>query len=124
MKEFESDVFKDSILLAKDIRAVVERMKRSDEFSIGNQMLRSSVSISSNIAEGFGRNSNAQIINFLNISHGSVCELISQLMIMNGEKSDDLTTFDLSNQMSKCEDIKMQLFKLIRHYEYKISGKK
>ncbi|MDB4916164.1 MAG: four helix bundle protein [Gemmatimonadetes bacterium] len=48
----------------------------SDErFGLVSQMRRASVSIGSNIAEGCGRNSDRQLVNFLQYSSGSASEL-------------------------------------------------
>ena len=44
-------------------------------------MKRAAVSISSNIAEGYGRNSEKSFNHFLNISRGSLFEMETQLMI-------------------------------------------
>jgi len=43
-----------------------------------NQIQRASVSIMANIAEGFGRRSDKEFANFLNMAHGSVAEVQSQ----------------------------------------------
>jgi four helix bundle protein len=44
------------------------------------QMKRAALSISSNIAEGHGRNSNPTFIQFLNYAQGSISELKSQFL--------------------------------------------
>lgn len=122
MKEFESPVYKLSLSLSKYIRSLVREMDNCDQFTVGNQMLRSAISIPSNIAEGFGRNSSAQILNFLNIAHGSTCELISQLSMINGEiRGDKLLedVYDVHEHINTAHNIKMQLFKLITHYTHK-----
>lgn len=46
-------------------------------------MKRCTISISSNIAEGAGRGSNAQFKHFLTISQGSAFELETQLIVAN-----------------------------------------
>jgi four helix bundle protein len=46
-----------------------------------SQIRRCSVSIPSNIAEGFGRNSESEFIRYLNIATGSLFELQTQLEI-------------------------------------------
>ena len=54
---------------------------KEEIFGITNQMRRSAVSITSNIAEGFSRNTYKDKIQFYSISLGSVTELQNQLMI-------------------------------------------
>lgn len=119
MKEFDSPVYKLSLHLSKDIRNLVRSMDNSDQFTVGNQMLRSAISIPSNIAEGFGRNSNAQILNFLNIAHGSTCELISQLSMIEGESRGYNSTYNVRENIDVAFEIKIQLFKLVTHYSNK-----
>lgn len=122
MKEFDSPVFKTSLTLSKYIRSLVREMDNCDQFTIGNQMLRSAISIPSNIAEGFGRNSPAQTLNFLNIAHGSTCELISQLSMIHGEVKGDKkleVIYDVQEHINTAKNIKLQLFKLITHYTQK-----
>jgi four helix bundle protein len=117
MHEFDSKVFKDSLILAKVVRRIVKRMDKTDQFTIGQQMIRSSVSIPSNVSEGFGRNSTPQIITFLNYAHGSCCELISQLMIIEG--TDTLSNDESTEYIGNAINIKHQLFKLLGHYTNK-----
>lgn len=54
---------------------------KEELFGLTSQIRRSSVSIASNIAEGYGRGSDAEIIRFINISTGSLFELQTQLEI-------------------------------------------
>lgn len=65
--------------LAKDIFVLAQNGKLSKDFSLKDQMNRSSGSIMDNIAEGFGRASRLEFIQFLSISTGSADELKSQL---------------------------------------------
>ena len=51
------------------------------DFGFKDQITRSSLSVPSNIAEGFGRTSNKEKRNFLNIARGSCAELHTQLLI-------------------------------------------
>lgn len=53
----------------------------SERFGLTNQMRRSAVSVSSNIAEGAGRNGNNEFYNFLGITNGSASELFSQVIL-------------------------------------------
>lgn len=51
------------------------------DYSFKDQITRSSLSIASNIAEGMEKDSNKDKIRFLNISQGSISELITQIYI-------------------------------------------
>lgn len=53
----------------------------SERFGLTSQMRRAAVSVASNIAEGCGRRSNRELLNFLYVSAGSASELACQLRI-------------------------------------------
>jgi four helix bundle protein len=53
----------------------------TERFGLTSQMRRAAVSIASNIAEGCGRRSNRELLQFLYISAGSAKELACQLRI-------------------------------------------
>lgn len=51
------------------------------DFGLRDQIQRASVSVMANIAEGFGRHSDREFANFLNIAHSSVSEVQSHLYV-------------------------------------------
>lgn len=65
--------------LAKNIFIISQTGKLAKDFSLKDQTNRSSGSIMDNIAEGYGRGSRLEFIQFLSISTGSADELKSQL---------------------------------------------
>ena len=67
--------------LVKDLYKVTEHFPSSEQFGLTSQMRRASVSIPSNIAEGWGRLSRKNYIQFLRISRGSLFELETQILI-------------------------------------------
>ncbi len=66
--------------LFKDIIAVAKNSALAKDFALKNQIERSSGSVMDNIAEGFGRGSRLEFIQFLSIAKGSVSETQSQLI--------------------------------------------
>ena len=53
----------------------------SKDCGLRDQLRRASVSIMANIAEGFGRRSDKEFANFLNIAHGSAAECQSHIYV-------------------------------------------
>ncbi len=53
----------------------------SKDFELRSQIRRASTSIMANIAEGFGRRSDKEFANFVNIAHGSAYEVQSHLYV-------------------------------------------
>ena len=50
-------------------------------YGITSQMRRAGVSIPSNIAEGYGRKTTKEYVQFLYIAYGSLCELETQVLL-------------------------------------------
>lgn len=74
-------VWQESMDLVTDIYELVQNFPAEEKYNLTSQIKRSSVSIPSNIAEGAGRKSNLEFIQFLNIVSGSLSELETQLEI-------------------------------------------
>jgi four helix bundle protein len=54
---------------------------KDEIFGLTSQIRRSCISIPSNIAEGYGRNSNIELVRYVNIAIASLFELQTQLEI-------------------------------------------
>ena len=78
MKCENLDVWKKSCRLSVKIYKYFSNCK---DFGFKDQITRSVLSISSNIAEGMEKDSNKDKVRFLNISEGSIAELITQVYI-------------------------------------------
>ncbi len=74
-------VWKKSIELVKEVYIVTEKFPKSEMYGIIIQMRKASVSIPSNIAEGYGRGSKKEYIHACLISYGSALELETQMLI-------------------------------------------
>lgn len=66
--------------LTKAIYALSNDSQFARDFGLRDQIRRASVSIMSNIAEGFGRGGNKEFIQFLSTAKGSTSEVQAQLL--------------------------------------------
>jgi len=79
IKSFEDlDIWKQSMRQATEIYNVLKDCK---DFAFRDQIQRAVVSVPSNIAEGFERNTNKEFVQFLHIAKGSNGELITQIYL-------------------------------------------
>ena len=74
-------VWQKSMLLARRIYEITARYPEEERFGLVSQMRRCAVSIPSNIAEGYGRETEREHSHFLFISLGSSNELETQLIL-------------------------------------------
>ena len=78
---YDLDAWKKGHKLVLDIYEVTKLFPREEMYGLVSQMRRCSVSITSNISEGFCRQSYKEKIKFYYMSLGSVNELQNQLII-------------------------------------------
>lgn len=75
------EVYKTARGLVKEIYVLQNSFPQEEEYALGDQIRRSATSITSNIAEGSGRNAIREKIHFLEIAFGSMTECFCQLQI-------------------------------------------
>lgn len=75
------NAWKEGHKLVLDIYGVTKKFPKEEQFGITNQIRRAVVSFTSNIAEGFSRNSFKEKLNFYSIALGSLTEVQNQLII-------------------------------------------
>jgi len=110
IQKFEDlEVWQEAINLAIDLTNELNSCK---DYGLKDQITRSAVSISSNIAEGFERQSNKEYIQFLYIAKGSCGELRTQLYI--AYKTDVLSKEIFSTYLDKTHKISAMLYNLIK----------
>ena len=73
------NVWQESMSLVEEVYNLVQLLPEEEKYALGDQIRRSSTSITSNIAEGSGRNSIKEKIHFIEIAFGSMTESFSQL---------------------------------------------
>jgi four helix bundle protein len=98
-------VWQRALQLSIEIYRISSSFPRSEQFGLTNQMRRASVSIASNIAEGYGRSTKGEYLQFLGFARGSNCELQTQLMIARalgfGEEKGRMSAEGLTADVSR-----------------------
>ena len=75
------EAYKTARLLVRDVYRLQQKFPQTETYALGDQIRRSASSVTSNIAEGSGRNSYKEKIHFIEIAYGSLMEAFSQLQI-------------------------------------------
>ena len=87
-------VWQRSYELVLNIYKITNSFPKCETYGLAQQMRRCSVSIPSNIAEGYGRNHDKEYKQFLSIAYGSLCELETQYLLSfdlkYSQKSDNI----------------------------------
>jgi four helix bundle protein len=76
------EVWQDARKLNLEIYRLARRLPSDENYGLTSQVRRASVSISANIAEGAGRNSDRDFAHFLEQAYGSAMELASHLFLV------------------------------------------
>ena len=77
----ELKVWDKSYKLCLEIYKITKKFPSEEKYGLSLQIRRSSVSIPSNIAEGYGRKSTQEYIRHLYVAYGSYCELETQILL-------------------------------------------
>ena len=101
------DVWKISIEMVTMIYQITGNFPKEEMYGLTNQMRRSAVSVPSNIAEGAGRNSSKEFVQFLHFAIGSLSELETQLIIAFNLK------YINNEQKQKMDVIMNSIFKML-----------
>ena len=116
----DMQVWRSARELTKEIYILTQKDKFSKDYSLKDQINRSSGSVMDNIAEGFERGGNKELIQFLFISKGSCGEVRSQLYRAKDRSYIDTTEFE--SAFNKAIELSKQLSGFISYLkksEYK-----
>ncbi|MFA6095842.1 MAG: four helix bundle protein [Candidatus Paceibacterota bacterium] len=83
---FDWPLYQDSKKFSTLSIQLVKKLPKEFRFDVGSQIIRSSISVVLNIAEGSGKNSDKDFNHFLNISSGSLFETIAAFDILKDNK--------------------------------------
>ncbi len=70
------EVYKMARKLSDHVSQVIKKLPRAEDYNLKDQMRRAKLSMTNNIAEGFGRYHYQENMQFCRHSRGSICELI------------------------------------------------
>ena len=98
------EVWQESRKLVNTSYGLTKSFPKEEMFGLTNQMRRAAVSILSNIAEGCGRQTAKDTINFLHISRGSLYELETQCFVALDQKYFTDEQFEhINNSIQSCK---------------------
>lgn len=99
MEHKDLDVWKYSMDLVEEIYTISSKFPDNERYGLTSQIRRAAISIPSNIAEGSGRKSDKELIQFISIALGALTELETQYLIAVRlkyvDKNDELMTLIL-----------------------------
>lgn len=101
------EVYRDAKELFRIILKIVKKIPKEYRFELGSQTIRCGLSVILNIAEGSGKTSDKELNRFLNISLGSINELLAAIDIL---RDNEFITQDEFNEIyKKIDSISNQL---------------
>lgn len=118
MQDFRKlKVWQKSHSLTLEMYKATECFPHNELFGLTSQIRRSCVSITANIVEGCGRNSDPEFARFLSIAMGSATELEYHLLLANDLGL--LVNMDYENLNRNLTDIKQMLVNFIKRLKAK-----
>lgn len=105
-------IWQKSMQLVTQVYRKTKTLPREELYGLVAQIRRSSVSIPSNIAEGYGRNSTNDYLRFLQIASGSLYEMQTQLEICLNLEYLSKEDFESTDEQSR--EIERMLSSLIK----------
>ena len=115
------EVWHKAVEYAGTIYDVTRTFPEDERFGLTNQLRRSSVSISSNIAEGSSRSSRVDFNRFIEIAYGSLLESVSELRIAHKQKF--ISNSDLERIYRQAEELAKMLSGLRRTIKPNVKSK-
>ncbi len=107
-------VWKLAMDVVEEIYTITDDYPKEESFGLTAQTRKSAISIPSNTAEGCGRGTNPQFVQFLSIAQGSAYELETQLYIALRRKYGERSRIE--NVISKIHEVQKMLYSLIQKH--------
>lgn len=106
------DVWNNSMELAVRLYQLTKSFPKEELFGMTSQIRRAAASLPANIAEGWGRGTTGEYIQFLRVAQGSLRELETHLLL--SERVGLLTPEQIQPLLDRCQVIGRQLLNLLR----------
>lgn len=118
MRDFRTlEIWKQSRQLAVEVYSLTRSFPKEEVFGLTSQLQRAVVSVGANIAEGCGRNSNADFQRFLTIALGSLNEAEYLLILSNDlHYCDDEKYRKLMRDIDKLKPMMMAFISKLREF--------
>ncbi len=107
-------VWKRSMALTKRIYSITNLFPQSEKWGLTSQLQRAAVSISANIAEGAGRQSEKDFAHFLAQANGSAYEVETLLEVALYAKY--INEEDFQSLINELSEIEKMLYSMINHF--------
>jgi len=105
-------VWQEGMALAEACYLLTKRFSKEELFGMTSQIRRSASSVPANIAEGYGRDSTGEYVQFLRVSQGSLKELETHVMLCS--RVGLTTESEPRNILEGCDRLGKMLHRLIR----------
>jgi four helix bundle protein len=116
MRNFrELDVWKRAHAITLEIYRLTVNFPDSERFGLTSQIQRAAASIGANLAEGCGRESDADFKRFVQIARGSACEVEYHLLLAHDLRLLDEHVYQSLN--AEINEVKRMLFGLGRYLD-------
>lgn len=100
-------VWQRSIQMTMAVYKLTSNFLADERFGLTNQLRRASVSVASNIAEGYGRATTGEYVQFLGHARGSNCEVQTQMVIAGG------LGFGTDEERIKAEQLSLEVGRML-----------
>jgi four helix bundle protein len=100
-------VYKDAKELFSSLLKLIKKLPKEYRFEIGNQIVRSSLSVILNIAEGSGKSSDRELNRYFTIALGSLYEVLAAIDVLKDNKL--ITIQEFNEIFRKIDEISNQL---------------
>ena len=111
----EINAWKKARIVTKSIYSISKKGDFATDYELKNQIKRASVSIMANIAEGFGRRTNKEFANYLNVARASAIEVQALLYVASDQNYiDDKVFSSLYSDLTEVSKMTLSLAQYLR----------